>query len=321
MVTLKRGLTIVLMAAILFGGGYWFYDALAVCKVPLSYRIGSVDSRFDISPEAVRNAVSGAESLWEDGTDRNLFTYSPEGELVVNFVYDERQAKTEKQEEFQELLDQKEGMSDTVKSEYEKLVSNYEDLRQAYENDVAAYEKKLTAYNREVSEWNTRGGAPKDVFERLEKTQDALGREEERLNTRSRELNTLVSRLNVLGSQGNSLVSDYNSLVTKYNDTFAEGGEFTQGEYSDGVITIYEFSTEEELLIVLAHELGHALGIGHVEGEDSFMYHLMGAQDAAGGLTEIDRGAFMTLCGDAGTMADTLVYLRETLLSLLARIK
>ena len=317
---LKNGVTVLLMTAVLFGGGYWYYTALAGCIVPIGYRIGTVDSRFDISDEEVRNAISSAESMWEDGTDRNLFTADPEGELVINFVYDERQAAAEAQQEFETILDRKENMSETVKSEYENLTEQYETLRVSYEGQVTAYEKKLSAYNKEVADWNARGGAPKDVFARLQSTEESLSKEEDRLNTISGQINSLVRKINALSSRGNSLVTDYNSLVEEYNDTFAEGKEFTQGDHKDQVINIYEFTNEEELVIVLAHEMGHALDIEHVLNSKSLMYHHMKDQVLSEGLTSEDIAAFSASCGNKGSMADTLQYLKETLFRLLARV-
>jgi vacuolar-type H+-ATPase subunit D/Vma8 len=321
MQVLKNGLSILLMTAILFGGGYWYYTAIAGCNVPISYQIGAVDTRFNITNDEIRNAISSAESIWEDGTDRNLFTYSPNGRLVINFVYDERQALNDAQKEFEVVLEKKEDVSESVKTEYEKLVSQYETLRASYEKHVSTYETKLNTYNAEVADWNARGGAPKDVFERLQSTKASLAKEENRLDDLSDQLNALVRKINNLSSKGNTLVSDYNSLVNEYNDKFADSTEFTQGDYQNEVINIYEFGDDEELTIVLAHELGHALSINHVAGADSIMYHQMGEQILTQGLTIPDRTAFTGSCGNKGTMADTLQYLRETLEGLLRKLQ
>lgn len=319
---MKRVLSILLMIVVLFGGGYWFYTAFAGCDVPIAYRVGDVDSRFGMSTDEVRNAISSAESMWEDGTDRNLFTYDPHGELVVNFVYDERQANTKKQEALKEVLDQKENMSDSVREQYETLLAKYDSLRASYQAQASAYEDTLAVYNKEVADWNTRGGAPKDVYARLQKTQATLTAEEDRLNALSADLNTLVKRINALGSQGNSLVSDYNSLVSTYNSEYSEGKEFTQGEYQDRVINIYEFTTQSELTVVIAHELGHALGIEHVESNTAIMYHHMKDQILKNGLTATDREAFIARCGtSAPTMAETLQILKKTLLGMLATLQ
>jgi hypothetical protein len=301
------------MAALLFGGGYWYYTALAICNVPISYRIGSIDERFILTMEEAQNALSGAESLWEDGTDRNLFTQDPQGDLVVHFVYDERQRRADEEELFRATLDQKEGMSDSVRSEYESLLAQYETLRNSFTNTTNAYEKKLATYNAEVAEWNTKGGAPKDVFVRLEKNQETLKKEEVRLNATALQLNTVVKKMNALSDRGNSLIQDYNSLANEYNDRFSEGGEFTQGEYENKVINIYEFDSKDELTLVLAHEFGHALALDHAGDETAVMYHTMGKQSLVEGLTLPDRVLFEQQCGTEDSIPNAIRLLLEAL--------
>ena len=319
---MKYGLSILFVVAIFFGLGYWYQTVLAVCDVPITYRIGDIDARFNLSTEEVRNAVSTAESLWEDGTDRNLFTYDPNGELVVKFVYDERQASTEAQVVLEETLAKKENVSESVRTEYETLVKKYTALKDTYEASVDAYEAKLRSYNKEVADWNAKGGAPKDVFNRLERTKSELSAEEKRLSSLSRDLNTLVSKINALGARGNDIVSDYNELVSEYNEEFGDAKEFTQGEYTNRVITIYEYKSKDELAIVLAHELGHALGLTHVDGESSIMYHHMGAQSLDDGLTAYDSAAFTQTCGvSENNMAETLLRIKALLLSMLRSLE
>jgi hypothetical protein len=308
-----------LIVAFMLGGGYWYYTAFAGCDVPMTYRIGDIDERFDTSEDEARTAISTAESLWEDSTGRNLFTYDTDGEIVINFVYDERQERANEEEELREVLEQKEGMSDSLKAQYENLVSEYQVLKETYQTALSQYEARLVSYNDEVAEWNDRGGAPKDVYTRLNETQDSLSKEERRLSGYVVELNTLARNINNLGNRGNSIISDYNSLVNEYNDEFSEGQEFTQGDYKAEVINIYEYGTPEELSLVLAHEFGHALGVDHVEGKESIMYHFMEDQTLEMGLTAQDLVAFESLCGTPDSLSESLLLLIENLKRLIAR--
>ncbi len=310
---MRIGYSVMLMVAVLFGGGYWYYTALAVCNVPISYRIGDIDERFRITQDEAQNALSTAESLWEDGTDRNLFSYDPDGDVVVNFVYDDRQRLSDEEKSFRTTLDTKEGMSGTVRSEYEKLLTQYQTLRSGYNDATDAYERKLSAYNAEVAEWNRKGGAPKDVFARLQDTQKTLAKEETRLNTLSAQLNGVVNKMNTLSDKGNSLIKDYNSLANEYNNRFSEGGEFTQGDYEKKVIHIYEFDTKDELTLVLAHEFGHALSLDHTEDETAIMHHTMGKQVLASGLTLPDRVLFEKQCGTTSSIPNAIRLLVEAL--------
>ncbi len=303
---MRSGFLVMLMVAVIFGAGYWYYVAEAICPVPLTYKIGSIDERFNTSDEEVRNIISGAESMWEDATGRNLFTYADDGKLTINFVFDERQENANEEEELKTTLEDKENMSEGVRAQYEELLAKYGDLKMSYEKRVGTYEKNLDAYNAEVAEWNTKGGAPKDEFDRLKETEEDLDREQTRLNAIAADLNAMVRQMNAVSARGNSLITDYNEVVEEYNDRFSEGHEFTQGEYESKTINIYQFDSQNELEVVLAHEFGHALSLEHVEGETSVMYHIMGEQSKEGGVTDADVTEFERVCGDGSSVFESI---------------
>ncbi len=303
---MRSGFFIVLMAVIMFGGSYWYFVAEAVCPVPMEYRIGAIDSRFNISQEEVQNAVSTAESMWEDASGRNLFSYADDGKLTINFVFDERQEYANEEEQLRDTLENKESMSEGVRAQYETLFAKYGDLKKSYEARTATYERNLNAYNAEVAEWNEKGGAPQDVFERLKTTEKTLAKEQTQLNAVAADLNSLVQKMNAISAKGNSLITDYNEVVNEYNNRFTEGHEFTQGDYETKTINIYQYDSRDELEIVLAHELGHALSLDHVEGETSVMYHLMGAQTKDIGVTDTDLAEFVRVCGDGDSLIDII---------------
>ena len=66
---------------------------------------------------------------------------------------------------------------------------------------------------------------------------------------------------------------------------------------------MYKFSNDAEVVTVLAHEFGHALGLGHVEGPSSLMYYLLDEVTTVPELSEDDRAAYQAVCGDAESFA------------------
>ena len=90
----------------------------------------------------------------------------------------------------------------------------------------------------------------------------------------------------------------YNSKLNAYQSRYGEAREFDQGEYNGSQINIYQFRDLPELRLVLAHELGHALGMNHTENSASIMYYLMQDQDMdAPALSPEDQAVFSRICG------------------------
>lgn len=308
---MKHGLTALLIITVIFGATYWYSVASSVCAVPIGYRVGVIDDRFEISDTEVKAALADAEALWEQKVGKDLFVYDESGEVAVNFVYDERQQRVKAEESFREVLNEKEEINESVRTQYDTLLTEYGALKDSFESRTGAYEKKLAVYNADVASWNEKGGAPKDVFDRLSKEKETLATEQERLNTLAQSLNTLVRKMNALSARGNSIINEYNETAEEYNDRFSEGGEFTQGDYEARVINIYEFEDAEELRLVLMHEFGHALSLDHVAGEASIMYHLMDKQRLETGVTKNDLEEFARMCGDTTLSSRLMHVMRE----------
>lgn len=305
---------IVLMITIAAAGTYWYTSTASICPAPLSYRLGTLDSEFNISPEVAKEHMLEAESLWEAEAGRDLFVYDEGAQFVVDFVFDERQEFADGEATESHTLDAQRQKNDEVMATVQSLQSDYEELKQSYESKVATYETRLKKYNQTVSNYNDRGGAPSDEYEALQQEQRALDGEVEKLSVLSDELNDLAERINELGQRGNEMVEAYNREVASYNEQYGFSREFTQGDYQGDKINIYKFSSDRELVAVLTHEFGHALGIGHVEGEASIMYYLLVDTSQPLALSVEDRQVLIETCGDGTSLSETVRrYIRTAL--------
>ena len=291
---------LLILGAILLGWKNNWWMRPPPCTEPITYAIGSFDRRFDISQQRFLNALAEAEAVWEKPSSKDLFAYAPEkADITINLIYDYRQEATEELGQIESGVKETEADYRALESAYLKLKSEYESLKKAYDNEVAKFDEKSAVYEAHVKSWNESNRTSKRDFEALQSEQRALEEEisrikvmENELNQKVRDLNSLVDRLNRLAKTLNLNVEQYNTIGASRGETFA-GGIYSSGP-DGGKIDIYEFSSHDKLTHILAHELGHALGLEHIGDPQAIMYYLN--EGETGVAAKSDLAALETLC-------------------------
>lgn len=275
------------------------YSRYFPCKQPLTYSIGSFDTRFGMTKEKFLEAVKEAEAIWETPVKKELFAYAPEGKLTINLVFDYRQEATEKMQALGLSVDDDQASYDALRAKYAALKQEFQARKAEYDSVVASVEERHAAYNAEVAQWNNKKGAPKDVYDRLNAESAALKVEVTRIRSLEGELREVQESLNALVTVINQVANNINASADEFNRIGKERGEeFTEGLYtsdrSGQKIDIFQFSDRKKLVRVLAHELGHALALEHVEDPKAIMYRLN--QGTNSELAEADIAAVKTQC-------------------------
>jgi predicted Zn-dependent protease len=225
------------------------------CDRPLTYHIGTVDAGFGIDSERFQAAVTEAESLWEKAIGKDLFAYDPAGTVSINLIYDARQSATDKSKVLKSDINVVKVSAGVVKRELDTVKARYETARAEYEAS------------------------------------------RERPESLRLEVNSLADQASALVEKYNALVKDINANVDTVNGLSTD--EFEQGHYSSSEagqsIDVYQFEDHAKLVRVLAHEFGHALGLGHSDDPSSVMYYINQAETTR--LSDADVESLKVACG------------------------
>lgn len=262
------------------------------CAEPIRYAIGTYDERFGISRAQFEQAAKDAAGLWNQAAGKALIEASAKPEVSVNLAYDERQEAVKIGDDIsaeQRAYDDMKETVDATRARYTSATASYERQQRTYDAAVDAYEDKVTY-------WNERGGAPPAEYQALEAEKARLAGMRTRLSESVDRINVLADSIQSDVTKLNGLASRLNAKVDVYNE--AVGHDFDQGNYVSDEggkrITIFEFDDTMELKRVLAHEFGHALGLGHTDDPDSVMYSYNIGNTFA--LSDADTAALKEAC-------------------------
>jgi hypothetical protein len=261
------------------------------CAVPLAWRVARVDDAFGLSVDEVAGQIRGAAALWEGALGRSLFRHDPVDGFPVRLVFDERQELLLERVRRHAELDRRWSVLQTDLAAFDEESARHGTSRAHHEERVRDYQRRLSEYNATVRRWNERGGAPEDVTRQLRAQGEALAEERAELDAERRVLEVELDRLRGEEARLERATDEHRrqteALARAFPPQSAESGVYREAVTEvDGEarsvsreIRIYRFQDMDELRLIVAHELGHALGLGHSSVAEGVMSerHIRGA--------------------------------------------
>ncbi|MFZ2193695.1 MAG: matrixin family metalloprotease [Candidatus Moraniibacteriota bacterium] len=249
------------------------------CSKPIEYSIGIIDPRFNIDEASFLKIIDEAQNIWSGQLERKVFFYNPKASFKINLIFDDRQIQSNETDELETNLEQLKLSQNKINNQYDALSISYNKALASYNSSVAKYENQLKQYNKDVEKWNESDKTSQNDLDDLQKERKDLDIFYDKLQKEQAEVNELAKKANALASQEKKVVDDYNSNVSTYKEKYGTAQEFEKGVNAGTEINIYQFRQVADLRMTLIHELGHSLGMGHVENPKSIMYYLMGDQN------------------------------------------
>lgn len=276
--------------------------AAPACDPPVTFHIGAIDDGFDVDRYELRQALVEAAAMWDDTTQANLFREHREAGMAVNLIFDDRQADAEQRAEEQQALARREQELDNRQSELERRRQRFEEAMAELEQRRDTYEQRARDHEDAVEAWNAgRVERTPEHRSRLEERGDELQRMREQLQERHEALQERRSDLEAEREELMAAMDEHNQQVSAYNEDAASASGFEMGRYEhdNGTrrISVFKALDPDELRLVLAHELGHALGITHVDDPGAVMNADLGAANSGReSLAAADRDALAARC-------------------------
>jgi hypothetical protein len=249
-----------------------YKPAVSPCVTTMGYKIGTFDTHFGIKESVFKEEIDKAQALWGNQIGKTLFSYNANGPLTINLIYDDRQARTDDINNLALEIQNSKDTATALKETYESEKAIYLGDGEQLTKDSDAFKARYDAYMSKVAMYNSQGGAPQDEYNRMTQELASLKEESKQLSARRDNLLVYMDTINAKVNRYNELVVYINSLITKSNSLGAK--KFTEGKFTPytNTIDIYQYTDTVKLHRVLAHELGHVLGINHNDNSRSIMY-------------------------------------------------
>jgi len=264
-------------------------------------KIGYIDEHFKdrLIRQELFNIIRDIEYTFERQLGFNVFDYSENDGKAINIIY---MPPSRSKQKLDNLINGSQIDKDRIDDLKNTLIDKQNNLKD-FKNKLFEENKQINSYTQElnnyVSEVNKKRFSSKSEYEKVKeyvknKTKE-LRTIRDKFNQKQRKFKNRVNAYNQNILTYNSLINKYNKTqreieilsrnikevkgVTKgYKKTIFKNFDKNKKTYTQKIqtsymdkIEIYGFNDLNTLKAILAHEIGHLIGVGHIEQEGALM--------------------------------------------------
>lgn len=282
----------------------------APCRIPVHYALGEADPRFGFDRFTAMAALVEAANLWQSNTSALLFIESDHPlAMSVSLQFDARQQAANTRRSLRGGLDRDRQQFQDEEGALLRWHERIEAARDGHDRLGATLARRVQDHEADIAVWNAGAGQRTDSRRRaLEAESDALRAALAELERMGRDLNADIAAYNRFAGDLRQRGEEFRDRVGRYNEASSaapvESGRYSYDREQGRRIEVFRAESYDELVWVLAHELGHALGIGHVDDPGAVMHatlhdggELQPGRIRPASLSDADLAALAAVCG------------------------